>query len=198
MLFAALEGDDIGAVIARMKRRDPEALEEVYNRFGRLVYSLILRVVRDSAVAEDLTQETFLRAWNRVQGFDGERGKFGPWLLAIARNRAIDYLRSVDGRQRHNAIEISSSESPLLFVSMEEELLNSDRGRRLKVAFEQLNDHQRQVMELAYFEGLSQSEMAAKLNQPLGTIKTWTRAALQVLRAALGDSRAGLGESAGL
>ncbi|MCX6591670.1 MAG: sigma-70 family RNA polymerase sigma factor [Acidobacteria bacterium] len=190
MLFAALEGDDIPAIIARMKRRDPEALEEVYKRFGRLVFSLILRVVRDSAVAEDLTQETFLRAWNRVQGFDGERGKFGPWLLAIARNRAIDYLRSVDGRQRHNSIEISSSESPLLFVSMDEDVINSDRGRRLKTAFEQLNDNQRQVMELAYFEGLSQSEMATKLNQPLGTIKTWTRAALQVLRNALGETTA--------
>lgn len=181
-----------------MKRRDPEALEEVYKRFGRLVFSLILRVVRDSAVAEDLTQETFLRAWNRVQGFDGERGKFGPWLLAIARNRAIDYLRSVDGRQRHNSVEISSSESPLLFVNMDEELLNSERGRRLKTAFEQLNDRQRQVMELAYFEGLSQSEMAAKLNQPLGTIKTWTRAALQVLRTALGESRNAMGESTGI
>lgn len=197
-MFAALEGDDIPAIIARMKRRDPEALEEVYKRFGRLVFSLILRVVRDSAVAEDLTQETFLRAWNRVQGFDGDRGKFGPWLLAIARNRAIDYLRSVDGRQRHNSVEISSSESPLLFVNMDEELLNSERGRRLKTAFEQLNDHQRQVMELAYFEGLSQSEMAAKLNQPLGTIKTWTRAALQVLRTALGENRNAMGESTGL
>ncbi len=197
-MFAALEGDDIPVIIARMKRRDPDALEEVYKRFGRLVFSLILRVVRDSAVAEDLTQETFLRAWNRVQGFDGDRGKFGPWLLAIARNRAIDYLRSVDGRQRHNSVEISSSESPLLFVNLDEELLNSERGRRLRTAFEQLNDHQRHVMELAYFEGLSQSEMAAKLNQPLGTIKTWTRAALQVLRAALGENRNAMGESTGI
>lgn len=186
LLFAALEGEDSAGLVARLKRRDPDALEEIYNRYGKLVYSVVLRVVRDSAVAEDLTQETFLRAWNRCQAFDGERGKFGPWLLAIARNRAIDYLRSVDGRIRHSSVELATSEEPGLFVTMEEEVINSDRGRRLKTAFEKLNANQRMVIELAYFEGLSQSEMAVKLNQPLGTVKTWTRTALQVLRDAIG------------
>lgn len=186
LLFAVLEGDDGAELVARLKRRDPDAMEEIYNRYGKLVYSLVLRVVRDSAVAEDLTQEAFLRAWNRIQAFDGERGKFGPWLLAIARNRAIDYLRSVDGRMSQGAVELTASEQPGLFVSMEEEVLNTDRGRRLRVAFEKLNPNQRMVIELAYFEGLSQSEMAAKLNQPLGTVKTWTRTALLTLRDSIG------------
>ena len=81
-------------LVARMQRRDPHALAELYDRYGRLVYSLILRVVRDTGIAEDLVQETFLRVWNRVAGFDAQKGSIGPWLLAVARNRAIDYLRS--------------------------------------------------------------------------------------------------------
>jgi len=191
LLFAVLDaGDDQTALIDRLKRRDPDALDELYKRYGKLVFSLIVRVVRDSGVAEDLTQETFLRVWNRVQAFDGERGKLGPWLLAIARNRSIDYLRSVDGRMSQSSLELSASEQPGLFVSMDEEVLNSDRGRKLKAAFEHLSQNQRQVIELAYFEGLSQSEMAAKLNQPLGTVKTWTRAALKVLRESIGPEHA--------
>jgi RNA polymerase sigma-70 factor (ECF subfamily) len=187
LLFAALEGEDSLELVARLQRRDPEALAEIYKRYGKLVYSVILRIVRDSAIAEDLTQETFLRAWNRIRGFNGERGRLGPWILAIARNRAIDYLRSVDGRLSTSSVELNASEQPGLFVDMEDEVINSDRGRRLREAFEKLNANQRMVIELAYFEGLSQSEMAVKLNQPLGTVKTWTRSALQILRDAIGS-----------
>src|SRR5688500_15027377 len=100
-LFAAIDAEDDREIIDRLTRRDPDALETIYNRYGKLVFSVILRVVRDSAIAEDLTQETFLRVWNRVQAFDVERGKFGAWLLAVARNRAIDYIRSVSGRMSH-------------------------------------------------------------------------------------------------
>ena len=81
-------------LVARLHRRDAQALAELYDRYGRLVYSLIVRMVRDGGIAEDLVQETFLRVWNRVQGFDAQKGSIGPWLLAVARNRAIDYLRS--------------------------------------------------------------------------------------------------------
>lgn len=190
ILFAALEGEDLPDILDRMKRRDAKALEEVYNRYGKLVFSVILRIVRDSAIAEDLTQEAFLRIWNRVQAFDAERGKFGPWILAVARNRAIDYLRSVEGRAAQSAVEVNASDQPGLYVSMEDDILNSDRGRRLRDAFERLNPNQRSVIELAYFEGLTQTEMAAKLNQPLGTVKTWTRSALRVLREAIGAETA--------
>src|SRR5262249_7819060 len=94
-LGVVMEGD--AELITRLQRRDPQALAELYDRYGRLAYSLILRVVRDVGVAEDLVQETFLRIWNRVQGFDAEKGSVGPWLMAVARNRAIDYLRSTTG-----------------------------------------------------------------------------------------------------
>jgi RNA polymerase sigma-70 factor (ECF subfamily) len=185
LILAVYGAPDDGALIERLKRRDPLALAEVYDRYGKMVYSLVLRAVRDTGMAEDLVQETFLRVWNRVSSIDSEKGSLGPWLLAIARNRAVDYLRSSAGRQR-NAVELDESEHASLYSEMEADIVTSDRARRVIQAMEKLAPNYRIVMELAYFEGLSQSEMAQKLGQPLGTIKTWVRAALQSLRDELG------------
>jgi RNA polymerase sigma-70 factor (ECF subfamily) len=185
-IFLALrlpEGDT--DLVARLQRREPQALAELYDRYGRIVYSLILRVVRDTGIAEDLVQETFLRIWNRVQGFDAQKGGIAPWLLAVARNRAIDYLRSAGGRER-NAVEFEETDHPSLYTDMEQGILASDKARIVKAAVEKLSSHQRQVIELAYFEGLSQTEMAERMGQPLGTVKTWVRAALKSLRDELG------------
>jgi RNA polymerase sigma-70 factor (ECF subfamily) len=183
MAIRAAEGD--ADLVVRLQRREPQALAELYDRYGRIAYSLILRVVRDTGIAEDLVQETFLRIWNRVQAFDARKGAIGPWLLAVARNRAIDYLRSSSGRER-NAIEFEETDHPSLFSDMEPGILASDNARAVKAAVEKLSAHQRQVIELAYFEGLSQTEMAERMGQPLGTIKTWVRAALKSLRDDLG------------
>src|ERR1041385_295933 len=98
LLQVVLRFKDDGDLARRLGARDASAMGELYDRYGRLVYSVILRVVRNSAAAEDLVQETFLRVWNRIQAFDQKRGALGPWVLTIARNRAIDYLRSLDGR----------------------------------------------------------------------------------------------------
>jgi len=174
-------------LIQRLQRRDPQALADLYDRYGRLVYSLILRIVRDSGIAEDLVQETFLRVWNRAPGFDAQKGSIGPWLLAVARNRAIDYLRSAGGRER-NALELDETDHPGLYTDMEQDLLNSDKARRVKTAMEKLSPNLRQVIELAYFEGLSQTEMAERMGQPLGTVKTWVRSALKSLRDQLGTA----------
>ncbi|MBZ5727287.1 MAG: sigma-70 family RNA polymerase sigma factor [Acidobacteriia bacterium] len=185
MLLAlrAAEGD--ADLVVRLQRRDAQALAELYDRYGRLAYALILRVVRDAGIAEDLVQETFLRVWNRAQGFDAQKGSIGPWLLAVARNRAIDYLRSTGGRER-NALEFEETDHPALYVDMEKDILTSDKARRVKQAVEKLSPRQREVIELAYFEGLSQTEMAQRMGQPLGTVKTWVRTALQNLRDELG------------
>ena len=177
------EGDS--DLIGRLQRREGQALGELYDRYGRLVYSVILRIVRDAAIAEDLVQESFLRVWNRVQGFDAGKGSIGPWLLAVARNRAIDYLRSASGLER-NALELDEVEHPSLYTDMEQDILTSDQARRVKAAVEKLSPNQRQVIELAYFEGLSQTEMAERMGQPLGTVKTWVRTALKNLRDELG------------
>src|SRR6202163_4688397 len=124
LFFASIAGDGDSELAARLKKRDPKAMAELYDRYGRLAYTLILRIVRDTGIAEDLVQETFLRVWNRVQGFDAEKGSIGPWLLAVARNRAIDYLRSAGGRER-NAVEFEESDHPALYCDMEKDILRS-------------------------------------------------------------------------
>jgi RNA polymerase sigma-70 factor (ECF subfamily) len=190
LLFAIyIDGDD-GDLAARLQRREPAALADLYDRYGKLAYSLIYRVVHDVGVAEDLVQETFLRVWNRAQGFDAERGALGPWLLAVARNRAIDYVRSSGGKMARGAMELEYAERPAVFVNFEADVLSQDQARRVRAALEKLNENQRHVIELAYFEGLSQSEMAERMGQPLGTVKTWVRTALKNLRDDLGEKAA--------
>ncbi len=170
----------------RLQRREPQAMADLYDRFGRLTYSLIYAVVKDTGVAEDLVQETFLRVWNRAAGFDAERGALGPWLLAVARNRAIDHIRSARARMDRNVFEIDEHGMPGIFVDMEREVLNTDSARHIKAAMAKLTQNQQKVIELAYYEGLSQTEMAERLGQPLGTVKTWVRTALKHLKDELG------------
>jgi RNA polymerase sigma-70 factor (ECF subfamily) len=172
-------------VVRRLKSRDADVIGELYDRYGRIAYTLILRIVHDRAVAEDLVQESFLRVWNRAQAFDAERGALGPWILTVARNQALDYIRSVQGRVWNNMAP-ADSEHPAIFRDWEGEMLDGVRLERVRTALSRLTDHQRTVIELAYFEGLSHSEMAERIQQPLGTIKTWIRSALKTLRDELG------------
>lgn len=187
-LAEASKGGEDRALAERLKSRETGAMADVYDRFGRLVYSVILAVVRDTATAEDLVQETFLRVWNRMQAFDSERGSLGPWILAVARNRAIDHVRSASARMTQNSFEIAEHEHPSFFVDMEGDLFAAAQANRIQVALKQLNENQRKVIELAYFEGLSQTEMAARMGQPLGTVKTWVRTALRSLRNELAQA----------
>lgn len=188
LLALQMSGQHDQEIALRLQRRDPEAMAELYDRFGRLAYSVIVSIVRDPAIAEDLVQETFLRVWNRVHAFDVGRGALGPWLLAIARNRAIDHLRSLGARMDRNAYELDVREHPSLFVDMEREVLNTDHARLIRKALASLSDNQKKVIELAYYEGLSQTEMAERMGEPLGTIKTWVRTALKHLRQELGQA----------
>jgi|SRR5579884_574976 len=170
-------------LIERLRRRDPQAMGDLYDRYGGPVYAIVRRIVRRPEVAEDLAQETFLRAWTRVQQIEYDCKSLGPWLLTIARNQALDYLRSRQSRTWQWAgeeMEAAVGGNP------EKDALDSDQARRIRAAFEDLTSDQRQVIELAYFEGLSQTEMAEKLDRPLGTVKTWVRTGLERLRSALG------------
>ena len=187
-LAVTLRFKDDGDLVERLMRRDPQAMAVLYERYGRLTYSIILRVVRNEASAEDLLQETFLRVWNRVQAFDQAKGALGPWILTVARNRAIDHLRSLQGHGAESAFELETMEHPALFENLESEIMNIDRIKVLKAAFTKLTPNQRVVIELAYYEGLSQTEMSERLKQPLGTVKTWVRTALQALREELGEA----------
>jgi RNA polymerase sigma-70 factor (ECF subfamily) len=183
LVLAVLARDDRDLMF-RLQQREPEALAELYDRYGGMAYRLILRMVRDEGIAQDLVQETFLRVWNRAAVFNSERGAAGPWLLAVARNRAIDYLRA-EGRYSKSTFELNETEHPTLFADFPDEALNFDLARQVKRALERLGSQQRQAIELAYFEGLSQSEIADRMGQPLGTVKTWTRRAMQQMRETL-------------
>jgi RNA polymerase sigma-70 factor (ECF subfamily) len=180
------EGDE--ELVRRLQARDPEALSDLYDRFGKLAWSVILSIVRDAAIAEDLVQETFLRAWNRANGFEASRGALGPWLLTIARNQAIDHVRSQSYRMDRCVYELDATEHPALFLDMESTILNANYARAIRNAITKLNANQRKVIELAYYEGLSQTEMAERMGQPLGTVKTWVRTALKNLRDELGEA----------
>ncbi|HWD98767.1 MAG TPA: sigma-70 family RNA polymerase sigma factor [Bryobacteraceae bacterium] len=183
LLALELSGENDEDLAHRLSGREPRAMAEIYDRFGKLVYSVTLNIVREAAVAEDLVQETFLRVWTRIRAFDPARGALGPWLLAIARNHAIDYVRSARSRVGRTSIEFDAADHPQLFNDMERDLLNSQHAKLLKKAMSELSENQRKVIELAYYEGLSQTEMAEKVSEPLGTVETWTRTALRQLRA---------------
>ena len=166
-------------LVAELRRRNPHAMADLYDRYGRIAYALILRIVRDTGIAEDLVQETFLRVWNRVPFFDPDKGSFGPWLLTIAHNRAIDYVRSV--RSRQNTVAFDETDHPGLATDPKA----FDNARRVRAAMRRLLPNHLRVIELAYFEGLSQLEVAERLGQPLGTVKSWVRMALHSLREEL-------------
>jgi RNA polymerase sigma-70 factor (ECF subfamily) len=183
--FSGQHNEDLAR---RLQRREPDAMKDLYDRFGKLAYSVVLGIVRDASTAEDLVQETFLRVWNRIQAFEPGRGALGPWLLAIARNRAIDHVRSSSSKIDRNAFGLDLDEHPSLFVDMQREVENTDHARIIRAAIKKLNPNQQKVIELAWYEGLSQTEMAERMGQPLGTIKTWVRSALGVLREALGQA----------
>ncbi|MCC7153625.1 MAG: sigma-70 family RNA polymerase sigma factor [Bryobacterales bacterium] len=191
LALAALRSAADIDLVSRLKQRDPKAAADLYDRYGRVVFSLVARMVRDPAIAEDLVQETMLRVFNRLQFFDAERGSFGAWLLAVARNQAVDYLRSAGGKQRQSELFLEGIDDPSLFSDLgvgESEILRFENVRKVKEALARLTENQRMVIELAYFEGLSQTEMAERLQQPLGTVKTWVRSALRVMRESLTEA----------
>ena len=186
MAAAPQPGGEEGGLFERLRRRDAQAMAQLYDQYSRAVYSLIYRIVQDVGVAEDLAQETFLRVWNQAAAFDPGKGSAAAWILTVARNRAIDWKRSAEGKAERTLWEAYDDERAGQFVDLERQLITADQAQRVRRAMEKLNANQRMVLDLAYFEGLTQSEMAQRTGQPLGTIKTWVRAALQVLRQELG------------
>jgi RNA polymerase sigma-70 factor (ECF subfamily) len=187
ILALELSGENDEALVRHLQNKEPQAMADLYDRFGRLAYSVIRSVVRDPSTAEDLVQEIFLRVWNRAHAFGAGRGPLGPWLLTIARNRAIDHLRSSGSRMQRNSCGLDLREHPSLYVDMERDVFNTDHARVIRKAIAKLNDNQQKVIELAYYEGLSQTEMAERMGQPLGAVKTWVRSALKVLRGESGQ-----------
>jgi RNA polymerase sigma-70 factor, ECF subfamily len=166
-------------LISRIRGGDEHALAALHDRYAQVVYSVALRVLGDTTQAEDILQEIFLQLWRKPETFDSNRGSLGAWLAVIARHRAIDQLR----RRR------PESDIDDVVISVDSDLeQTADRNRaiaRIRSAVEQLPAEQRRALELAFFQGLTHSEIAAKTGEPLGTIKTRIRAALATLRKGL-------------
>ena len=175
-------------LMARLLYRDLEAFETIYDRYGDLVYSTALRILRDSHLAEDVSQEIFLRLWRRPERYVAQKGRFLTWLLSVARNRAVDEVRSRGRRYRYETASPEQQEREVPTGDAHDPALATelaDQRRAVRTALASLPPEQRQVIELAYFGGLTQQEMADLLGQPLGTVKTRIRLGMQKLRPAL-------------
>jgi len=169
----------------RLARQDQQALEALYDRYSRAVYSLLLRIMREPAAAEELLQEAFLRLWRNARSYDVSRGSLGTWLLTVARNMAFDHLRSRGEKQRQREDRVDVLPARAVPSQSEEWLDQRRRAEQVRQLIGTLPPSQRQALELAYFEGMTQSEIAKAMNEPLGTVKTWVRTALQRLRQEL-------------
>jgi RNA polymerase sigma-70 factor, ECF subfamily len=173
-------------IVRRMAGGDPSALAMLYDRHARAVYSLSTRILADREEAQDVVQEVFSQAWAQAGRYEAGRAPVLTWLLVITRARAIDRLRARRGRPQPAAdpaqLEIQASDA-----GQEAQAITTEQVGRLRAALAELADAQRTAIELAYFEGMSQSEIANRLQQPLGTIKTRIRSGLQRLRAAMGS-----------
>ncbi len=176
--------EDDSQLVVRLKRRESQSAVALYDRYGKLIYSIIFRAVGNQATAEDLVQETFFRVWNRIHTFDEARGNFQGWLVTIARNRAFDYLRSLANAELAATASIDDLDQAGYFVCSDDQADRLAKEGAVREALEALNKEQREVIELTHLQGMTQTEIAEKLRKPLGTIKGLVRSALKNLRAA--------------
>jgi RNA polymerase sigma-70 factor (ECF subfamily) len=182
------------ALMRRMCDADETALGALYDRWVRSLYSLVFHLLKDADEAEDVVEETFWQAWRKASSYEPSRGAVSTWLLTIGRRRALDRLRA-KGRRREESMSLpggladvdiaSSLPDPLQAVE------SSERRSLVRAALSELPDEQRSVLELGYFQGLSQTEIAEMTGQPLGTVKTRMRLAMQKLREPLSMYREG-------
>jgi RNA polymerase sigma factor (sigma-70 family) len=171
------------ALVALVARSDESALAELYDRVGGTAYGLAYRVLRDEALAEDAVQEAFLGLWRSAGSFIPERAKASTWILTLVHRRAVDLVRR---EQRRRAEPLEGTPEPAVGSAEEAAWLRLDR-ERVQSALAQLPDQQREAIELAYYGGYTQSELADRLGQPIGTIKSRMFAGLTRLRELLED-----------
>jgi RNA polymerase sigma-70 factor (ECF subfamily) len=164
--------------LTRIGRRDENAMEDIFRRYSGPVYSVALRVLHDTGQAEDVLQEVFLQLWRNPTAFDQDRGSLGAWLMVVARNRAIDLLRRRKPSDSVDDVVLASS------INVADEAERNVMMEKVHRALAELPSEQRKSLELAYFEGLSHTEIASRTGDPLGTVKTRIRQALITLRKA--------------
>jgi len=172
-------------LVRQLARGDRLAFGRFYDCYASLVFAFALRLLRDRSAAEDLLQEVFLQVWRDAPHYDAGRGTPEAWLITITRSRGIDKLRSIRRRDK-SFVPMERPSGKSYDAEVESGAAAAEARITVNSALTKLPDNQRQVLELAYFDGLSQSEIAARTNEPLGTVKTRIRAALQRLRELVG------------
>jgi len=173
--------DDL-ALVRRVVDRRQEALAELYDRYAPLLLAVARRILNSAADAEEVLQESFFQAWNQAERYDSGRSSVSTWLVLTARSRALDRLRQRQSRERTAAAAEAEPRAPAAPARYDENVLTEERRRRVQNAMATLSVEQREVLELAFFGGLSQSEIAERTRTPLGTVKTRALVAMKKLR----------------
>lgn len=173
------------SLVQQLLQRDMRAFEQIYDRHSRLVYGLVYRIVQQAGTAEEVVQDVFLQLWRNAAQYDASRGPFLPWLLTMARHRALDTLRLKSERQRRREDQTEELPGVCAAPQFEKQLDEKRRAVQVRELMTSLQPQQKRAIELAYFEGLSHTEIAATLKEPLGTVKSWIRNGLLRLREGL-------------
>jgi RNA polymerase sigma-70 factor, ECF subfamily len=173
------------ALVQRLLRKDMPAFEQLYDKHSRIVYGLVLRILQQASTAEEVVQDVFLLLWRNAAQYQVGRGPFVPWLLTLARNRALDHLRLKSERQRRREDQTDVLPQIAQAPQYEKQLDEKRRAEVVRSLMGALSAPQKKAIEMAYFEGLSHSEIAAALNEPLGTVKSWIRNGLLRLKEGL-------------
>jgi len=182
------QNDDVSsdaALVQQLLRRDVRAFEQLYDRHSRIVYGLVVRILQQGSRAEEVVQDVFLQLWRNASHYQATRGPFVPWLLTLARNRALDTLRLKSERQRRREDQTEELPQIAQVPQYEQALDEKRRAEVVRSLMSSLSPPQKKAIELAYFEGLSHSEIAEALHEPLGTVKSWIRNGLIRLKEGL-------------
>lgn len=176
-------------LLARVAGGDPVALGELYDAYGRVVFGVCYRMLGSPEVAEEIVQDTFSAVWRRAGSYRPERGSVRTWLLAIARNAAIDWHRT-KGKRVEREASMEAAAELVEEAAVEERVIADLQAERVRVAVRTLPAEQREALALAFWGGLSQSEIAARTSTPLGTVKSRVRLGMEKLRERLGERNA--------
>jgi RNA polymerase sigma-70 factor (ECF subfamily) len=178
------------ALMERVQQRDSSALEMLYDRYARPVYSLVLRISQQPASAEEIVQDVFLQLWRNAGSFQITRGPLESWLFTMARNRALDFLRlkREKQRRREDSTDFNVLFSAVTRPDLEGDIDRSRRAKKVRAVMSSLPESQRRAIELAFFDGMSHSEISEAMGEALGTVKSWIRGGLLRLRQSLEEA----------
>ena len=175
-------------LVERIASGDADALGELYDRYGRVAFGLLYRLLPGPEAAEEVAQDAFHSVWRQARTYRSERGSVRTWLLSICRNAAIDWRRT-RGKRLEREVTIEAAAELLSDARVDERVLSALRAERVRAVVGELPREQREVLALAFWGGYSQSEIAARTNTPLGTVKSRVRLAMNKLRETLGEER---------